>query len=234
MQAFNDAPQERLLRALAEQLKVPLMQIARGAELAQYAGDQPAHLSAIEYTADMALRLIDGYLLSVMLQAQPSLELEPVSMSAVLQDVAHQLATMARQYGCELEVSLSGKYEPVMGHRLALEAAYTSLGYAFIEALPPSNREHKVLLALHRSGQGLVAGVFGDQPNWGADVYRRGRVLYGQARQSLPGLSAGSGAGVFVANSLLETMSAPLRLARHHAFGGLAATMSPSKQLQLI
>ena len=61
---FNGDEQVRLLRALAEQLKLPLIQIARGAELAHQQKDMSSYAD-ISYTADMTLRLIDSYLLSV-------------------------------------------------------------------------------------------------------------------------------------------------------------------------
>jgi signal transduction histidine kinase len=233
VRAFDNASQERLLRALAEQLKTPLIQIARTAELAAVSDDVTS-LRHIEYTADMALRLVDSYLLSVQLQALPSLELEPVSVSAILQDTAHRLNRLAKQNDCELEVHLSGKYEPVMAHRQSLEAAYATLGYAFIESIPPSDTAHRLILGAHRSQRGVVAGVFGDQPGLNADMFRRARALYGNARQALPSASPGSGAGVFVADSLLQNMSTNLRLARHHNMSGLAATFLSSRQLQLV
>jgi hypothetical protein len=233
MSAFSSAPEERLLRALAEQLKSPFLQIAREAELAQGTEAGPV-LKNIEYTADMAMRLIDSYLLSVRLQALPVLELEPVSLSSVLQDTAHRLNYLAKQYDCDLDVQISGKYGPVMAHRQSLEAAYISLGYTFIEASPPAEEKHHVVLAAHRSRGGLVAGVFGSQPGLSADTFHRAKALYGTAAQAIPNVSAHNGAGIFVANSLLETMASGLRVARHHKLSGLAATLLPSQQLQLI
>lgn len=230
--ALNGQAHERLLRALAEQLKLPLLQIAREAELAAARRDISA-LHTIEYTADMALRLVDSYLLSVQLQALPMLELEPVSVSAVLQDTAHRLNTLAKQYDCELEVHLSGKYEPVMAHAQSLEAAYATLGYAFIEATS-TEQKHKVVLGAHRSANGLVAGIFGTQSGLSADMYRRGQVLFGTARQAVPGLSPTAGAGIFVADSLLKNMETSLKVSRHNKLSGLAATLLPSKQLSLV
>lgn len=232
-QAFDNASQDRLLRALAEQLKMPLIQIARQAELSSLTGDISS-LKSIEYTADMALRLVDSYLLSVQLQALPTLELEPVSLSAILQDTAHRLNHLAKQNDCDLTVHLSGKYEPVMAHRPSLEAAYSVLGYAFIEAIPPRSNKHQVLLAAHKSHNGIVGGIFADQPGLNADMYRRARALYGNARQSLPSATPASGASIFVADSLFQTMASGLRLSRHHNLPGLAATFLPSHQLQLV
>ncbi len=182
----------------------------------------------------MALRLVDSYLLSVQLQSMPTLELEPVSVSAVLQDTAHRLNQLAKQYDCDLEVHLSGKYAPVMAHRQSLESAFSTLGYAFIESVPNADEKHKVILGAHRSARGLVAGIFGNQEGMNTDMYRRGMALFGSARQSMPVLSPQSGAGVFVAESLLKNMEATLQVSRHNKLPGLAATLVTSQQLQLV
>lgn len=229
---FSNEEQERLLRVLAEQLKLPLMQIAREAELAQVT--EAKSYDSISYTADMALRLIDSYLLSVELQAVPSLQLEPVSVSAMLQDTAHTLDRLAKQYDCDLQINLKGKYQPVMAHQKSLEAALTSLGYAFIESAAPRDQRRTVVLGAHQSSSGLVVGVFGDQAEISADALKRGLALFGTAKQALPSLSASAGAGVFVANALLTNLQAPLHTSRHNKLSGLASTLLPSQQLALI
>lgn len=233
MKALEYTASERLLRSLAEQLKVPFMQIAREAELA-IATDEKGALERIEYTADMAMRLVDSYLLSVQLQSQPSLELEPVSVSAVLQDTAQRLHKLSRQYDCDLEVHMAGKYGPVMAHRESLEAAFATLGYAFIEAAPSADARHRVILAAHRSQRGIVAGIFGEHAQLTTQGFRRSLALYGTARQAAPGVSGGSGAGLFVADALFAGIASPLRPAKHQTLSGLAATLLPSQQLQLI
>ena len=224
--------QERLLRALAEQLKLPLMQIAREAELADTTGAQS--YKSISYTADMALRLIDSYLLSVELQALPSLQLEPVSVSAMLQDTAHSLGQLAKQYNCDLQIHLKGKYQPVMAHQKSLEAALTSLGYAFIESAATTKERRTVVLGAHQSSHGLVVGVFGDHTDISADALKRGIALFGTAKQAMPSFSASAGAGVFVANALLTNLEAPLHTSKHNNLSGLAATLLPSHQLSIV
>ncbi len=226
------APDERLLRALAEQLKMPLLQIARQAELATIT--KKPNLESISSIADMSLRFIDGFLLSIERSGQQKLELEPVSISMLLDDTAHILEPLARQYNCEIQTHLSGKYGPVMAHEKSLRTAFMILGYSLVEARTAENERHEVMLAAHMSAKGLVAGLFDNQPGLTTDMLRRGRALYGQARQSLPTVSANSGAGIFVADSLLSAMSAPLHLARHHKLTGLASTLVPSRQLELI
>ncbi len=228
---------ERLLNALAEQMKLPLLQIARRAELARGNNDTALALETIELTADNALKLLDFYLLSTKLaRAQPYLQLEPVSLSAVLSDSAHELAWLAKRYNCELELHLSGKYEPVMAHKAGLEAALISLGYVFIEAQSGQNTGQRSLikLAAHRSHGGIVAGMFANLEGLGSSMYKKAHELYGHARQPLIQLTSSTGTGVFVADSLLSSMSAHMHVARHQKLTGLAATFPPSRQTSLV
>ncbi|HTE21680.1 MAG TPA: hypothetical protein VK674_01420 [Candidatus Limnocylindria bacterium] len=224
---------ERLLRALAEELKLPLLQIARASELAQQQGDTQV-LSSITRIAETALRLVDGFLLSTDLITREMSRLEPVPVASVLYDTARKLEPLARQNNCDIELSLHGRYGPAMAHRESLETALMLLGYSMIEARTPERQRHRILLAAHKSTHGLVVGVFDNQPGLSADMFRRGRALYGSARQALPTVSASSGAGVFVADALLKAMEAPLRIARHDKLAGLATTLYLSQQVQLV
>lgn len=220
---------ERLLQALVEQLKSPLIQIARRAELAQ-----PQSLEQIETTANFALKLIDNYVLSTRLK-QVSLLLEPVSISAVLYDALDQLQPIAKQYQCDLELNIAGKYGPVMAHRQGLLAAMISLGHAFIEAGQATVRERYVLTLVAHSGRyGTTAGVFSNIDSLSQEVFKRGQALYGRARQPLQTFTATSGAGVFVANSLFGAMSVGIGPASFHKTAGLAATFIPSRQLSML
>jgi light-regulated signal transduction histidine kinase (bacteriophytochrome) len=225
--------EERLLLALAEQLKVPLLQIGRRAELLHNSRLTKRHLAAIELTADNALRLIDNYILSTRLATEGAI-LEPVSVASVLHDTAQALSKLADDYHCKLELHLSGRYEPVMAHRAGLEAALLSLGHEMIEAEVQQSKKPVVMLAAHRGKKGIVAGVFGDAEGLTADMFHRARSLYGQSRQPLSTVTAHPATGIFVADSLLASMAARLRVAHHHKLSGLAATLLPSQQLTLL
>jgi hypothetical protein len=223
---------ERLFKAVAEQVKLPLIHIARHAELAALGGLKDDALKQIEATADRTLKFIDNYLLSAMLlSGQQQLSLEPVSLSSVLSDTAHILEAQAREYGCELKLQIAGRYGPVMANRQGLEAALTNLGMAFIE----SNKEGsgELILAAHASKGGIVAGMYGSN-NITSDSLKRARALHGYSRQPLNSAIAGSSAGIFVADSILGAMAAQLRAARYNKLNGLAATFIPSRQLALV
>ena len=226
---------QALLTGLAEQLKVPLLQIARRAELMSLGHDvDPATLQA---TAEAALRLTDSYLLGVRLaqDGQQSLALEPVSVSSVLYDTAHQLSGLAKFYGVNLELSINGKHGPVLTSREALQAALTSLGMALIEALPALDAKQLTLqLGAHRSRYGIVAGIYSDTQIVSPRSLRLGHELQGSSRQPLVAGSHASGAGVFLADAILQGMGLGLTTTRHHRWYGLGAVLQPNRQLSLV
>jgi hypothetical protein len=228
---------DRLLLALAEHLKLPLMQIARSAELARITNKPLLELESIELTADSALKLLDSYLFSTRLSNQRlTMVIEPVSVAGTLNNVAHELSKFARQYDCDLQIHMTGKYEPIMAHKIGLEAALSSIGRVLIEEAQTNRETIKPLvkLAAHRGKKGIVAGMFADNESLSTDMFHRAHRLYGRSGQPLTQLSSLDGTGVFVAESILSSMSAKLRVAHHQKLSGLAATFIPSSQLSLV
>jgi hypothetical protein len=229
---------QQLVLSIAEQLKLPLTQIARRAELASM--DSSADFGNIRVITDSALQLMDSYMMGVglALQDQYSLEVEPVSISSILYDTGQQLQNIAKEYGVELELNIAGKYGPVMAHRAGLQSALASLGYALIEAMPAAegsgSTQLRLQLASHRCRYGIVAGLYSDIKGFSAEALRQGRRLHGHTRQPLTKLSHTSGAGVFVADSILNAMHSSLKVSRHHRLHGLGVVLKPTNQLQLV
>jgi len=184
----SPALSEQLLLSVAEQLKLPLLQIARRAELATLEKSGTSDLKDIQTTADAAIRLLDNYLFGARLsmEDQYQLQMEPVSISSVLYDSGQQLDAMAKLYGVELELNLGGKFGPVMANRNGLQSALTSLGYSLIEALPSlHDKKMRLQLAAHRCRYGIVAGLYSDVEQLTTDALRQGRKLHGHVRQPL-------------------------------------------------
>lgn len=231
----SDGEQNMLLLSVAEQLKAPLLYIARSSEFSLM-GEQIDReaVRQVEMHAAMALRLVDSYMLGIdMLQAEADLELESLSLSALLTDVAHELAPLARQYGVELELGIDGRYGPVMSHPAALRAALHSLA-SVIVSLPSDGRSAVMRLGAHRDDGSIVTGVYHSAmarlPH-ARDLLARDR---GGRRQPLTEIGGGNAAGVFVAEHLLRSMRAPLQLHKHHGMQGFAAPLRLSGQLSLL
>lgn len=232
--ADSSVVSQQLLLNVADHLKLPLQQIARRAEVAMATGS--ADLPAIQTAADNALRLIDSYALGVRLSMEPELlQLEPVSVSSVLYDAGQELDALAKSYGVTLELSIKGRYGPVLAHREGLQSALVSLGSALIEALPAlESRQLKLQLATHRSRYGIVAGLYGDTKQFTAKALQKGRVLQGDSRQPLTNLSHTSGAGIFVADAILRAMDLNLTASRHAGLYGFGTVLQSNHQLQLV
>ncbi|CAN5385521.1 hypothetical protein BH10PAT3_BH10PAT3_5130 [soil metagenome] len=232
------AHQSRLLfTSLAEQVKLPFVQIAHAAELSRLhpGKDELEQLfKTISLTSEAAMKLIDGYLLSVQLQQKPGLPLEPVSLGSVLYDTAHQLDAYAKAHDCTLELHVQGKYGPVMARPEVVRTAIESLGYSFIEAAGRKGASTRIMLAARKTAGGMSAGVFSDTDRLSSSLFKQAKVLKGLARQPLGEFSAGSGAGVFVADALFAWLDSQMRVARFQALQGLAATLIPSRQLSLV
>lgn len=227
---------QQLLLSVVEQLKMPLLSVARRAELG-LAYPAEADLAGIQVTAEAALQLLDNYTLGVQL-ANDELRLtetEPVAVSSVLYAAGRRLEPIAKAYGVQLEIEIDGRYGPVMAHRRGLEAALVSLGYALVEALPAQDvPQVRLQLSAHRCRYGIVAGLYCETEAITAAALKTGRQLYGRVRQPLGGISHTSSAGVFVADAILHAMDAQLTTSRHGRLYGLGAVLPLNPQLQLV
>lgn len=234
----QDVSNGRLLRTLADELKLPLLQIARAAELARMTGDV-LHMEQTEVLADTVLKLLDSYVLSTQtLVGQQTLQLEPVSLRAMLYDTTQYLQRLAKLYNCDIDLRVSGKFGLVMAHPGALQAALLGLGYSFINAVSgergTSRKRTRIVLTADRSKQGITTGIEIAKKDMSADAMQQAKALYGFARQPMREMTHASGAGVMVASSLFDAMASELRVKRSHNSSGLVATLLPSQQLALL
>lgn len=220
---------DQLFTALAEQLKMPLLQIARLAELSQ-----EATLPRISVISEHALRLVDAYVQSHA-QDQTKLLLEPITSSAILYDVATALQPFAKQWDYTLEVDQQGKGIPVMAHRESLRTMLTLLGASLIEAnSEQEDMPRHLILGTHRSAHGIVVGAFSSHLGMSQRALQLTRNLHGRATQAVPSLGLAGGAGLAIADRLSEQMSAPLKAYRHRSLTGMGSLLNPSYQLQLV
>lgn len=233
----TDIANEQLMISVSEQLKLPLMQVARRAEAAELRGTTQ-DFAAIRVTAQSALQLLDNFLLSLRLQnGYLQLELEPVSVSSVLYDAGQAVRGLADQYGVELQVDIGGRYGPVTANRMALEAALISLASTLIEGLPGMDLpapQLELQFATHRCRYGIVAGVYMRHKSLKPESLDKGLSLHGKARQPFNVLTHASGAGIFVADTIVKAMQLQLKVSRHNGWRGIGVVMAPNQQLQLI
>ena len=226
---------EHLLKIIIEQLKLPLLHIARQTEQAKY-GTLVDYID-INSIAEMSLKMIDGFMLSREENTQTSLQLEPVSLSSALNNAANNIEGLAKLYGCSVELHLAGKYAPIMSQKDKLEAAFTMLGYSYIEASKNnenSNLKRRIILSGHKTSKGLVAGIFSPQLIVNNGSFIKSMNSLKATKQAMPGITQSTGAGIIIANSILNDLTTKLRVAHYRKISGMAATLIPSHQLQLV
>lgn len=221
--ADNDA----LLTALADHLRMPLLQIARLAEL-----DHSQALPRIGVISEQALRLVDAY---VMARSQTELTLEPISAGAVMADVANALDSFARAADYHIVIDQTTPTGLVMAHAPTLKMMFLLLGSSIIEAgLEREAIDRRLVLGIHRSARGVVVGAFNSSLELTQDVLHMSRQLHGKARQAAPALGAAGAAGLAIADDLSNHMQTPLKSYRHKSLTGIGSLLLPTAQLALL
>lgn len=233
--------QRKLLAALSDDLSLPLLQIKTTLEALGKEGLSPQTVQlqaqAMAQNAETGLQLIEAYRIALHTDELATLDLEPVAVGSILNDVAHQLSPYAKNYTTKLEVDVVGRFPPVLAHKASLIAALQCLGASIIRAQSAQSKrkQYRILLGAHRSADNLITtGVFSSVHGLTDQTLRAARGLVGKARQPIPSLPAGSASGVLIADMLCSAMWQPLRQAAHRQMGGLATAVPVSKQLQFM
>lgn len=239
--AAQIAPMYALLSALSDDLSLPLLQIKSSVEALEHVSfaRAAARLQAekISLSADNGLQLIEAYKLVLKAGELAYEEFEPVSIGAVLQDVAHQLTPYARKYDTVLLVDVQSRLTPVLAHQPSLSAALQVLSASMVraQAAQAQKKSYKLLLGAHRSADSVIStGVFSSVHGLSDKTLRSARGLVGKARQPIPAIPAGAASGVLIADMLCSAMWTPLRAAAHSGMQGLATVVPVSKQLQFV
>jgi hypothetical protein len=230
---------QALLEGLAEDLKLPFLQIKSRLELLGMQQPELAGLAQLEISTQYGLRLIESYSLALELKRNPKqLELEPFGVGAVLQDAAHSLAPYAKQYDTELIVDIAGAPKPILMHRRSLLAAFYCLGTSLIRAQIGQQTDkgpNSLVLGAHGlKEQRMALGAFASLEGITNVALRSARQLQGIARQPLSALGAQTAGGIFIADLLLQAVEGQLHAARHGSSAGLAAHFNISKQIPLL
>lgn len=221
---------------IAEQLKLPFLQILREVEALRL--ENKNDLNNIETSAEYALSLLDNYLLSIRL-SNKELEFnsEPVSISHILYESARLLEKLAKQYGVFIELDINGKFGPVEANGLGLQSAIFSAGSSLIEAVSANTSDKsskRLYLASHKSRYGIVIGAYIDNMIITNKILKQGRALMGISRQPFPTIIPSAGAGILVADRIMKAMNLDLKSSRHNKLYGIGAVLHSNEQLQLV
>lgn len=201
---------------VADQLKMPLLQIRHLIELSKADRDEQ-----IMTLASRALRTIDAYELA---HGQSRLALEPVSVGSVMYDVAHQLFPYAQQYNCDIAIDSKGKHGSIMAERGGLQLLLELLGETLV-AMPSKQKRSRIVLGAHTVKGEVIAGVF----RTSKDIELSPRRVNGRSAAAWqPDASIG------LAELLAVRLDTTLKPYHHNRFPGIGARFLQSSQLRLV
>lgn len=218
---------------LVEQLKLPFLQIIKQLELSTFDA-KLHHLNNAKISAEYAIKLIDNYILSLKIENQ-EIDYYPETflVSTVLNNSAQYLENLAKMYGVDLKILVENKTTPVMGNRIILESAILSVGMSLVEAVA-TNAKPTLYFATHRSRHGVVAGIYTEDIKISAKLLKEGRKYKGKSSQPLQNLLYSSGAGIFIADNLFNSLKLNMLVSKHKNLYGLGAILNCSQQLKLV
>lgn len=233
-------PMQALLLALSEDLALPLLQVKTGLELIENRNfSKPVVRSQTEkmlLVTDNGLGLIEAYRYALKAAAEPDPPAQPVSIGAIFEVVAHQIAPYAKKYNTTIEIDIRGRPAPVLAHEPSLKIAMEVLGTSIIRAQSASNqaKKYQMLLGAHRNGSQVSAGVFSSLSGLSDKALRLARDLTGTARNPIPQVPPGAASGILIADMLCTAMWQPLRASAHNNLHGLSTALPLSRQLNLV
>lgn len=220
------APADTSAQALAMHLRHSLVQIQQLAAL-------ESADSSIQSIAETTLHLLDCYAL-VQPERQLHLELEPVSMGSIIQDVMHQLDPFAKEHDCTLRDSYTGASTLVFADRALARGALLAMGHAIIEGTTTEhNGRSTVVFGARRFNDGQKVGVFSGDATVSTQHLTSTKKIAGGALQQCTGI-AGSGGGIVLADTLLRQMSSCIQASSYRRLPGVAAFFRQNTQLQLV
>lgn len=210
-----------VLKNLASDLKVPLTRILLEG------GNEPGVVSHTQASVDF----IDTYILGLQIASgQQQLQIEPVLLSPLFDEVAHGLHPLASEQQCQLVCNVTSQTHTVLADKSLLKALITALSYSSLQVA--EGRARRVYIAAHKRRQKVEAGVFS---KWAytKQTFTKHKSITAKAGSTPSSGIYGVGSGVVVADVLAQLMGSPLKSITKHRQNGLVLSLYQSNQLAL-
>lgn len=189
------------------------------------------YLLKMQLSAQAGLRLLDSLSQAAAVH-RFQLELEPVNVAQVCEDVLHEFSFTALKLSQTIELQVAPASALAVAHHATLKHVLANLLENSLIHNPPKGH---VSLRIGHSGQQVTATIRDQGPQVRIGDFRRLKQQLGQRLHPLGARSGSSGLGVFIASSLSEAMQGSLRMTRHrHSGVTFIVGLTPSAQLSLL
>lgn len=212
------------LLALADALRTPLLRLN--------INTQNAHdVEQIQIITSHALRDIDAFMTAVE-SSNTQLNLETMSLGALMGDVVERVRPYARMSGVTLGIDDHSQHQPVLGNASTFGIGLELVMKTMCDFPVDTEESLVVVRADTRHGYPRL-GVYRSDIDLTAEDLALARKLIGGVRVNV-GLFQQLGAlRVVIASKLLEPFSLTLRAAKSDGKHGLALQLAPSSQVGL-
>ncbi len=198
--------------------------------------DKP-DLDTIKVLSKHALQMIDYALLSIDTM-QGQLALENVSASALTQEVAGSLYSLAKAYNVELDVDITKKLEPIYTNKLAAKGILYGLATSLItKARESSSAKHRpqiILAAQETTPKTQRLGIYSPNLNISPSIIKSTQKLILSARSIAPSDFNHSGLGLMVSDNLSRHIGNGLQRFKHRGNKGVGFYVPLSSQLSFV
>lgn len=199
------------LVAAAHELKTPLAIIAHLASALEDESlvtpeSRRESLQRIQLSADRTMRLIQGLTTSYRLNEQQlslALNLQPVNISQICEEVAHEITPFAKVHNQTLQLQLGQRSQLVVGDKELLHSVLFNLLDNALRHTPP---EAEVRMHLRRRSELVRVCVHDSGPGIKASDMTQLKQRLGKQTQPIVTRSSGSGLGLYIAQQLAGAM----------------------------
>lgn len=237
----NQDQQLQLITAAAHELKTPLTIIAQlagvleDADLPLTDAQRQLYLERIRLSAQRTLRLVQGlttsYRLSQPGQMTFALQLEPVNVAHICEEIAAEMAPLARAQAQTIALRLSARSPVVIADRRLLGSIFFNL---IDNALRHNPAQTEVLVDARRRGSMVRAEVRDNGPGIKKSDLARLHQRLGTQAQPILSRSSSSGLGLYIVGQLATAMGGSLGLGRPQRGTLFYVDLLHSRQLSLL
>lgn len=232
----HDQHASRLIIATAHELKTPLTLISNLASVIDEQnrrGDiDQNHIDRIEMSSGRLLRLIDSILLSGEINHnQGELELEPVCIPGVIEDVVHEINPLALAHNRKIEVTMHRSPYLAVANK---DALFQVLYNMFDNAIKYSNSETTVKIETRNYQEKIRINVRDEGVGVGAKELKRMFRLFGRVRQPVSGYAGSSGLGLYISSQLVSSMDGQMGVHKLENGSCFFVSLPRSTQVRLL
>ncbi|MDQ3093945.1 MAG: hypothetical protein M3Q70_02085 [bacterium] len=224
----------KILAAIAEDLRAPLLKIAYTAELASFTKNINSY-GEIEMTARSLLSEIDSLLLGIKHSyGQLDLHLSPMAPSAVLYEAIQRLKPLAHSRKFLLLSEPQKNHQLAMVHPTVLCHVISSLSRTLIEISSGHSKERflNYQIAVEKQMPTLSIVTTTNAESLIKEVFSKISKTNGNLTNLIVGSDFAS--GIYVVQQLLASMNASIKPTKNSKGAGFKILLTPSTQLSIV